>query len=291
VLKVALLGLGNMGTGMAGQLLRAGFSLTVWNRTMELAKSLGEAGARVATSPREAAEGADVIISMVADDEASRLIWTGDNGALAGAGRGAVLIESSTLSPAWIRELATAASEKGSDFLDAPVTGSKPQASNGELLFLVGGKRDVLDRVLPVLKAMSRDVIHLGPVGSGALMKLVNNFVCGVQAAALGEALALIERSGLDRDQALTVLLNGAPGSPLVKAVAPRMTARDYTVNFALELMRKDLSYAWAEGERNGIPLSTAQPALKLFDRALEQGFGKLDFSAVVEPLYSASSV
>lgn len=285
--NVALLGLGNMGAGMAGQLLRAGYPLTVWNRTIERAKAFERAGAYVAASPREAAERAEIVVSMVADDEASRLVWTGEHGALAGVRPGSILVESSTLSPGWVRELAMAAGEKGCELLDAPVTGSKPQANSGELLFLVGGKRPTLDRVRPVLSAMGRDVIHLGPIASGALMKLINNFVCGVQAAALAEALALIEKSGLNRDQASMILLNGAPGSPLVKAVAPRMLARDYSVNFALELMRKDLSYASAEGDRNSIPLSTAASALRLFDKAVEQGIGKLDFSAVVEPLYA----
>lgn len=284
---VALFGLGNMGAGMAGQLLRAGYPLTVWNRSIERAKTFEQAGAYVAASPREAAERAEIVISMVADDEASRLVWAGEHGALAGVRPGSVLVESSTLSPGWVKELAIAAGEKGCDLLDAPVTGSKPHANSGELLFLVGGERLALDRVLPVLRAMGRDAIHLGPIGSGALMKLINNFLCGVQAAALAEALALIEKSGLNRDQASMILLNGAPASPLVKAIAPRMLARDYTVNFALELMCKDLSYASAEGDRNSVPLSTAPSALRLFDRAAEQGFGKLDFSAVIEPLYA----
>ena len=285
--KVALFGLGNMGSGMAGQLLRAGYPLTLWNRSIERANAFEQAGAHVAASPREAAERAEIIISMVADDEASRQVWNGEHGALAGVRRGSVLIESSTLSPGWIKELAIAAGEKGCDFLDAPVTGSKPHANSGELFFLVGGEGPAFDRALPVLREMGRDAIHLGPSGSGALMKLINNFVCGVQAAALAEALALIEKSGLNRDQASMVLLNGAPASPLVKALAPRMLARDYTVNFALELMSKDLTYAAAEGERNSVPLTTAPAALSLFNRAVEQGFGQLDFSAVVEPLYA----
>jgi 3-hydroxyisobutyrate dehydrogenase len=285
--QVALFGLGNMGAGMAGQLIRAGYPLTLWNRSVERAKAFEAAGAQVAASPREAVENAEIVISMVADDNASRQVWTGDDGALAGVRPGSVLIESSTLSPVWIKELAIAAGQRGCDLLDAPVTGSKSHANSGELFFLVGGERIAFDRVVKVLRAMGRDAIHLGPIGSGALMKLINNFVCGVQAAALAEALALIAKSGLDRDQASMVLLNGAPSSPLVKTLAPRMLARDYTVNFALKLMSKDLAYASAEAERNSLSLSTARAALSLFDKAVEQGFGQLDFSAVVEPLYA----
>jgi len=284
---VSLMGLGTMGAGMAGQLLKAGFPLTVWNRSRERAAAFASQGASIAASPREAAEASEVMISMVADDEASRRVWLGEDGALAGVKPGAVLIESSTLSPVWIRQLAAAASERGCGFLDAPVTGSKMQAASGELLFLVGGESHTLDCVLPVLKAMSRDVMHLGPVGSGALLKLINNFLCGAQAAAFGEALALIEKSGLDREQAITVLLNGAPGSPVVKAMAARMAPRDYTVNFTLELMQKDLSYALAEAAQHSASLSMAAAAHQLLAKANEQGYGKQDFAALIEPLRS----
>jgi 3-hydroxyisobutyrate dehydrogenase len=285
MLRVALLGLGTMGAGMAGRLLKAGWPLTVWNRSRERAAALVEEGAILADSPQAASAAADVVISMVADDEASQRVWLGENGALSGARAGTILLEASTLSPAWVRELAAAAAEHGCDFLDAPVTGSKPQAAAGELLFLVGGEQQALELVLPVLRVMSRDVIHLGPTGSGALMKLINNFLCGAQVAAFAEALALIEKSGLEREQALAVLTNGAPGSPLVKVMAARMTAHDYSVNFVLELMQKDLTYALAEAERHSVPLSTAATARRLFERATEAGYGKQDFSAVVELL------
>jgi 3-hydroxyisobutyrate dehydrogenase len=285
--SVALLGTGTMGARMAARLAQAGHPLVVWNRNRSRAEPLAGLGARIAGSPREAAAGADVIIAMVADDGASRAVWLGDAGALAGVRPGAVLIESSTLTPAWIRELATAAAEHRCDFLDAPVTGSRVQAGAGELLFLVGGDAGAVERVRGVLAVMSRGVVHLGPVGSGALMKLVNNFVAAVQVAALAEAFALIERSGLAREQALGVLLDGAPGSPLVKAVAPRMLNRDYDVHFSLALMRKDLTYALAEGGRFNVPLDTAAAALRSFERAYDQGLGAQDMSAVIEPLRS----
>jgi 3-hydroxyisobutyrate dehydrogenase len=285
VQNVALLGLGTMGAGMADQLLLGGLSLTVWNRTREWAEVFADRGATVAASPRAAAAATEIVISMVADDQASRAVWYGENGALGGAKPGSILIEASTLSPVWIRELASAAAEHKSDFLDAPVTGSKEQAATGELLFMVGGDRAVFERAFPVLKVMSKAVVHLGPTGSGSLMKLINNFVCGVQAATLAEAFAFIEKSGLDREQALQILTGGAPGSPLVKAVSARMSARDYTVNFMLDLMCKDLSYASAEATRQGLNLSMASVARELFNKASTLGFGKLDFSALIESL------
>jgi 3-hydroxyisobutyrate dehydrogenase len=224
-------------------------------------------------------------MSMVADDRASRAVWLGEDGALAGARPQAVLIESSTLSPAWIEELAARAAARGCVLLDAPVTGSRTHAASGQLLFLVGGAAESLERARPVLAMMSRAILHVGPTGSGSRLKLVNNFVCGVQAVALAEAVAMIERAGLDRDLATSVLVDGAPGSPLVKALGPRMTSADPTVHFGLDLMRKDLSYAIAEADRFGLHLETAAAARERFSQASAAGLGSRDFSAVVEVL------
>jgi len=287
VKTVALLGTGTMGAGMAGRLLGAGYSLTVWNRNVDRAAPLAARGARMAESPREAAAGADVVIAMVADDAASRAVWLGDSGALAQPKARAVMIDSSTLSPEWIAELASHVASRGCEFLDAPVTGSRAQAASGELTFLVGGGESTLERVRDVLGAMSRAVVHVGPVGSGALLKLVNNFVCGVQVAAIAEAMALMERSGLAMDSALPVLLNGAPGSPLVKTVAQRMVDHDMSTNFSVSLMRKDLDYAMAVGERLRVPLETAAAARRSFQRAADLGLGGRDISAIVEVLRS----
>jgi 3-hydroxyisobutyrate dehydrogenase len=283
--SVAFLGLGVMGGGMAARLVETGHTVTVWNRHRHRAEALAARGARVAASPRDAAASADVVVSMVADDEASRAVWLSKDGALAGAKPGTVLVESSTVSPAWIVELNAAAQARGCDLLDAPVTGSKGHAAEGRLLFLVGGEAGVLERARPVLVSMSREVRHVGPSGSGATLKLINNFVCGVQGAALAEAIAMIEKSGLDRDKALPVLLDGAPGSPLFKTVGPRMTTPDYTVNFALALMRKDVTYAIAAAERIGLSLETAAAARDRYDQAIAAGWGDKDFAAVVEPL------
>lgn len=289
--SIAFLGLGTMGGGMAARLAGAGWPVTVWNRHRSRADAIVARGARAAATPREAATGADIVISMVADDEASRSVWLGADGALAAAARGAVLVESSTLSPAWITELAGHAARAGAELLDAPVTGSRTQAASGDLLFLVGGSAAALERARPALTAMgSRGVIHLGRLGSGARLKLVNNFVCGVQAAALAEAIALIERLGLDVSKAFPVLADGAPGSPLVKGVGARMLNHDYAVNFALTLMRKDLTYAIDEAARAGVPLRTAATARELFDNAIAAKLGDADFAAVVEPIRQGES-
>jgi 3-hydroxyisobutyrate dehydrogenase len=279
--NVAILGLGIMGSGMANRLLSSNFPLTVYNRNREKCLPLGKAGAFVAATPREAASRSQVVISMVGDDTASRAIWLGEHGALQGASPDSILIECSTLSRDWIAELASKASERGCRFLDAPVTGTKPHAAAGELVFMVGGSPEDLEAARPVLSVLGRDVLHLGPTGSGSTMKLINNFVCGVQAASFAEALSMIDAGGLDRTTALSILTGGAPGSGIVKRIAERIATNDFTPNFALHWMAKDLSYALRSAADQGVPLQTATSALAVFQQAIAEGHGDEDFSAV----------
>ena len=283
--RIAFLGLGLMGGGMARRLLGAGFAVTVFNRNRARAEPLAAAGARVAGSPREAAAGAEVVFSMVADDAASRAMWLGPDGAIAGAARGAVLVECSTLTVAWVKDLAKAAAAAGAECVDAPVTGSKNQAAAGELNFLTGGNAAALETIRPALNAMGRSVTHLGPTGSGALLKLINNFLAGVHVAATAEAVAWIERTELDRAQAIAFLSDSAVGSPVTKTVAARMCAPDFTPNFFLRLMAKDLGYASGEAAKAGQQLTSAAMAWDVFQRAIAAGHGDKDMSAVVEPL------
>jgi 3-hydroxyisobutyrate dehydrogenase len=281
--RVAIIGLGIMGGGMAGRLLSAGFPLAVYNRNKDRSAPFASAGATVAGSPREAASQADIVISMVSDDIASRGVWLGENGALAGTARGSVLIECSTLTVGWIKELAAAAAQRGCELLDAPVTGTKPHAASGELSFLIGGSDAALATAQPVLSVLGREIIHLGPTGSGALMKLINNFMCGVQAAALAEAEYMIGAGGLNLEKALPILTHGAPGSGLVQRAAARAFANDFTPNFPLHLMAKDLGYAIGEASNLGHNLLTASSALTIFKEAIAKGYGDQDFSAVIK--------
>jgi 3-hydroxyisobutyrate dehydrogenase len=281
--RVAILGLGIMGGGMASRLLSMKFSVTVYNRTRERAEKYAPSGAFVAGTPREASARADVVIVMVADDVASRGIWLGPDGALAGAAPGTLLVDSSTISVSWVKELAAAAAQKQCEFLDAPVTGTKPHAASGELFFMVGGSAAGFNRAREVLSALGREVLHLGPNGSGALIKLINNFVCGVEAASFSEAMALVSASGLDREKCISVLGNSALASPLIKRMLTSMGTNDFTPNFPLTLMAKDIGYAINEASRLGVPLQTALPALEVFKHAMEKGLGDQDFSAVVK--------
>jgi 3-hydroxyisobutyrate dehydrogenase len=274
-----------MGIGMAKNLLKAGFAVSAYNRTRAKAEPLLALGAQIADTPADAVRDADLIVGMVADDDASRTIWTGEDGALNAAQPGAVLVESSTLTPAWIAELAAFAAERKLDFLDAPVTGSRDQANAGQLIFLAGGDSAVLEKARPALAAMGKDILHLGPVGSGSRLKLINNFLSGVQVASLAEALAWIERGGLDRAQALDYLKSGAPGSPLLAGISARMVEAKYDVNFLLPLMGKDLRYAHDDAATLGIDLRMAATAESHFAEAAEAGYADKDMSAVIEPL------
>jgi 3-hydroxyisobutyrate dehydrogenase len=283
--RVAILGLGIMGSGVATRLLSQGFSVSVFNRNQEKARPVGERGAFVAASPREAAGRSDVIIGMVSDDPASRHVWLGADGALAGAARTALLIESSTLTVEWVKELAAEAQKRGCDFLDAPVTGTKPHAESGELLFLAGGTEQAFEKAKPVFSVLGRNALHLGPVGSGALMKLVNNFLAAVQTVSFAESLALIDAGHLDREKAISILSEGVPGSPMVKRVVARVASGDFTPHFPMPLMAKDVGYAIKEASQRGVELQTAAAALRVFKEAIAAGYGEKDFTAVAQML------
>jgi 3-hydroxyisobutyrate dehydrogenase len=274
-----------MGGGMARRLLTSGYPVVGYNRSPARTAALQRDGASIASSPRTAAEGAAVVFSMVADDVASRAMWLGQEGALAGAAAGTVIVECSTLSVGWVNELARAVAGAGGRFLDAPVTGSKQAAAAGELNFIVGGSSDDLAMVHPAFMAMGKRVVHVGPTGSGALVKLVNNFLAGVQVAALAEAFAWMERTDLDRAKAVSFLMEGAAASPVTKVVAERIIAADFSPNFLLRLMAKDLGYAMDEARGKNLSLQTAGTALNRFREAISDGQGDEDMAAVVKAI------
>jgi 3-hydroxyisobutyrate dehydrogenase len=283
--RIAVLGLGIMGGGMAAQLLAKGFSVSVWNRDPRKAEALRGGGALVAATPAQAAAEAQLVVAMLADDDASRTVWLGPDGALAAMAADAVAMESSTLTLDWTRELAAEAKRRGVAFLDAPVTGSKVQAHSGALRFLVGGEAAALDRVRPALLAMGNVVEHLGPSGSGAVFKLANNFLCGVQVASMAEAIAMVEANGMDARRVAALLVDGAPGSPLATAVSRRMVERDYAPNFTPGLMAKDLAYAARAFAEVGLEVKSAAAAKERFETAAKEGFAEQDIATVIEPL------
>ncbi len=280
--RIALVGLGAMGAGMAANWLKKGFALSVYNRSRDKAEPLAAQGARVTGSPAEAATGADVIVSCVSDDAASRAVWTGPGGALAAAKAGAVLIETSTLTPDWVMELAGAAKERGCGFLDATLAGSKPAAAAGQVIFFVGGDAATLEKARPALEAVSAKINAIGETGAGARWKLVNNMMVAIEIAALAEALVLAGKAGFDIKQAAAIIAESGIASGVIKQKVGRMAEGQFgDTDFALGLMLKDADYALAFARQQGVSLSILPPVANLLRLADVKGFGREDVAAV----------
>lgn len=286
--NVALIGLGSMGAGIAQRILKAGLELTVYNRTMTKSEALAGSGAHVATSPREAVQNAELVISIVANDNASGAIWLGENGVLDSVGLNTILVECSTLSHAWVRELAGLADQRGLAFLDAPVNGGPSMAAAGELKMMVGGRADVLEQARPMLESFTSQINHMGPNGAGCMMKLVHNMMTAVQMVALAEAMNMAECAGLNLKQVVSILTGSGPASPLVKRSAPLMASRNYgEPSFLLRHIRKDVTYALRLAEEFDIPLMTASAAREVYRMAGKLGYDDAEFSAVFEALHN----
>lgn len=286
MVRVAMIGLGRMGAGMAARLLAAGHEVVVTNRTKQRADALVAAGARWADTPAAAVDGAHAVVVMVSDDEASQAIWRSPDGVLAGRpASGALAIECSTLSHAWVVELADACRAAGLRYLDCPVTGLPDAAAAGRLTLLVGGEPDDLADARPILAALSEQVIHFGPVGSGTAYKLIVNLIGAVQIAGVAEGLALAERAGLDRDQVVAALASGQAASPQVVRNAARMAAGDHDrdIVFSGRLRRKDAAYALRLAGALGLGAPLGEVALHHLEALLSAGLGDLNESVVIE--------
>ena len=285
-MNIAVLGLGIMGTGVAQVLRDKSLLCAVYNRSAEKAEPFRAQGVRVGATARDAAEGADVVIAVLGNDESSRAVWLGANGALAGMSGDAIAVEFSTLSPDWVRELGGIAAGRGIAFLDAPMTGTKPHAASGQLRLFVGGEPDVFERARPALAAVSTDQFYMGAVGSGATWKLVNNMMAAVHAAALAEGLAFAEAAELDMEMVGKLIPVSTTASPMVTGKLSRMLAHDYgETHFSLKWMAKDVGYALDLGRELQVPLRTVEAAADLMDEALVRGYGEEDVAAMVEGL------
>ena len=284
---VTVLGLGIMGSGIAHNLLKAGYPLTIYNRTKEKATPLIAAGAQWADSPALAAQRADVVISVVGDDEASRAMWLGETGALAALRPHTIGVECSTLSLEWMRALHAEAQAREVKLIDAPLGGSKPAAEAGTFTLFVGAEADTLAKARPVLAAFASNVMHLGPPLSGTIYKLINNLQAGVHMAALCEGIALAEQAGLNPDVVLAAVTSGGVASPIVKGKAARVIDRDYDeVHFALRWMHKDLTYALRAADELGVPMPLVAAAREVYRMAMLAGLSDVDMAAVGEMLH-----
>jgi 3-hydroxyisobutyrate dehydrogenase len=267
---VAFIGLGRMGHGMAGRYLDAGFTLAIWNRSKAKAEDLIARGARRAASPADAAVGADAVVTMVADDAASRAVWLGKDGAASTAKAGTLAIECSTVSYGHALDLARELRGRGLIYIDSPVTGLPDAAAAGKLTLLVGAEPADLDAARPYLVPLSTAIRHFGAVGSGTVYKLINNLMGAIQIAGLAEGIAMAEQAGLDMKLVLETLETGVAASPQVVRHSKRMVARDFGgASFAAALRHKDAVYAVALAERllSSAPVM-GRAAVQAYDRA-----------------------
>jgi 3-hydroxyisobutyrate dehydrogenase len=267
--SVAFIGLGRMGHGMAGRYLDAGFKVALWNRSKAKAEDLIARGARWAASPKDAAVDADAVITMVADDEASRAVWLGQDGAAASLKAGALAIECSTVSHAHALDMARELRSRGLIYIDCPVTGLPEAAAAGKLTLLVGAEAADLEKAQPYLAPLCTTIRHFGAVGAGTVFKLINNLMGAVQIASLAEGVAMAERAGLDMNLVAEALSTGAVASPQVIRHSKRMVARDFSgASFTSALRHKDAAYAVALAETllPGVPVSRA--ALAAYEKA-----------------------
>jgi 3-hydroxyisobutyrate dehydrogenase len=278
---VAFIGLGAMGSHMALNLHRAGYRLLVYNRDRAKTKPFADEGIEVVGSPGAAARGADFVVSIVADDTATREVMLSAAGVLGTSAAGSTIIDSSTNTPAMAREVARVAAQRGCAYLDAPVSGSIAQAQNRELLFMVGGAQAAFDRAQPLFAAMGRMARRVGESGAGATIKLINNMLSGTVTAAVAEAAVVAEAAGIEPAATLEILGEGAASSRLLKTKFPKILSRDFTPHFQLELMEKDLRYFLALAQDLDRPAPIASLVRSQFQSARRGGLGKLDSCAV----------
>ena len=292
-MQVAFLGLGIMGSRQAANLARDGHELTVWNRTKAKAQAwAAEHGARVADTPREAAASADVVISMVVDDDqVADVLLREPDGAAHGAREGALFVDMSTISPADTRRIGAALAARGIAFVDAPVTGSAPRAEDGTLTIMCGGADDHVERARPLLEAMGRVVVHVGAVGQGEMAKLINNAVAAVNAATVAQALIAARATGVDLDAIVQIMGAGSGNSTMLELKAGPMRDHDYSTLFKLEHMLKDVRLCLEETQRAGVPFPAAAAARDLYVAAMGRGLGEADFAAVLEVIEGLADV
>ena len=286
--RIGFIGIGTMGRPMAANLLKQGFPVTAHNRTRAKAEALREEGAEVVDSPRAAAEGADVVITMLPRPADVRAALLGDDGALAGLGSGVTVIDMSTIDPGAAREMHERVAERGGRMLDAPVSGSTARAETGELTILVGGDETTLADARDVLDVMGATIIHCGGAGMGQMAKLVNQIVVGINMVAVAEGFALGVEAGLSPDLLYQVVRNSSGNSWCVEnrvpyaEVSANVPAKvGFAPGFACALMGKDVTLALAAGEQLGVALPTAALARQLYLAAETAGDGDRDFSVV----------
>ncbi|MCX7617254.1 NAD(P)-dependent oxidoreductase [Tepidiforma sp.] len=283
--RVGFIGLGIMGGPMAANLLRAGFALTVWNRTPAKAEPLAELGAAVAGSPAEVASRSGVTFTCVTASRDVEEVVLGPGGVIEGAAPGSIVVDCSTVAPATARLLHARLAERGIGFLDAPVSGGDVGAKAGTLAIMAGGDPAVFERALPALQAMGKTIVHVGPAGAGQVVKLCNQVAGGLNLLAMAEAISLCRRSGVDPAKMLEVVSAGAAGSWMLQHLGPRAVAGDFAPGFMVDLMQKDLGLVLDAAHETHTPLPGTALVRQLFEMLQARDRGRDGTQAIVEAL------
>ncbi|PZD94931.1 tartronate semialdehyde reductase [Paenibacillus sambharensis] len=278
---VGFIGLGTMGGPMAENLLRKGYQVTVYNRTPGKSDELLASGANAAQSPLEVARTCELIFTMISNDQAIDEVYYGSEGILNGLQPDTIVVDSSTISPALARRLAADIAEKHADFLDAPVTGSKPAAIDGTLVFMVGGDKEIVRRVEPAFLSMGREVIYMGSSGSGATAKLAHNTIVGINAAGLIEGMAIAAKGGINGDSFLRLVQSGGAASKQADLKGRKILEHDFSVQFSLALMLKDLKLSSVLTDTLGVSTPMLEASKSLFQLGQSAGHGELDLAAL----------
>ena len=282
--RVGFIGLGIMGSRMAANLARAGFDLVVWNRTASKAREWAtEHGAEVAESPADVGARSDVVITMVVDGDQVESVLLGEQGAAAGARQRLLCVDMSTIGPRAARRIAEGLAERGVEFMDAPVTGSSPKAEDGTLTIMAGGSSDSFERARPLFDAMGELIVHVGEVGQGQLVKVINNAVAAANTTVVAEALLAGKLAGADLDALVTVMRAGSGASAMLQLKAGPMRAHDWSTLFKLDHMLKDLRLCLEEAEAVGARMELVEDTAALLAEAEGKGLGERDFAALLE--------
>ena len=289
--RIGFVGLGIMGKAQAANILKAGFPLTVWNRTRSKADELAEQGATVADSPADVARASDIIITMVSDSPDVEAVVLGPGGVIEGAASGSVVVDMSTISPQVTRDISAALSQKGVEMLDAPVSGGSWGAIQGTLSIMVGGPRPVFDRCMPAFEAMGKTIIYTGPTGMGQVTKLVNQIIVGGTLAAVCEGLVFGAKAGIDLNPVFEAVAGGAAGSWQLQNLGSRLLQRDFDPGFMVKLMHKDLRLITDAGKDMQLPLPLTSMIHQFYHVLQNEGHGDEGTQAYVKVLEKLAGV
>jgi 3-hydroxyisobutyrate dehydrogenase len=291
MMKIGFIGMGTMGAPMATRLVNAGYEVTVHNRTRAREEPVAEAGASSAATPRDAARGADVVITIVSDTPDVREVVLGEQGAIHGMSAGSVLIDMSTISPIATRDIASALAEKGVDMLDAPVSGGSEGAEQGTLSIMVGGEADVLEKVKPILEHLGKTITLVGGVSSGQITKAINQVIIAGTYAAVAEGMAIGLAAGIDINAAHQAVSGGAAGSWVLTNRAMNMVNGEYPLGFRTRLHRKDLNIALETARDLGVPIPVSAYVEQIETGLMKRGFGEEDVSNIARAVREAAGL